>query len=73
VEQICDRVVVIDRGRLVQAGRLQDLLEPAIGWRSSSTGLSEETEREAVSRGAAVSRTEPWRPSRDRFRAKARR
>jgi ABC-2 type transport system ATP-binding protein len=58
VEQICDRVVVIDRGRLVQAGRLQDLLGAGDRVEIVVDRLSEETEREAVSRGAAVSRTE---------------
>jgi ABC-2 type transport system ATP-binding protein len=56
VEQICDRVVVIDHGRLVRTGRLQDLLGGGDRVEIIVDRLSEETAREAVSRGAAVSR-----------------
>ena len=58
VEQICDRVVVIDRGRLVQTGRLQDLLGSGDKVEIMVDQLSEENGYEAVRRGAVVSRCE---------------
>jgi ABC-2 type transport system ATP-binding protein len=58
VEQICDRVVVIDRGRLVQTGRLQDLLGSGDKVEIMVDQLSEENGYEAVRRGAVVSRSE---------------
>jgi ABC-2 type transport system ATP-binding protein len=56
VEQICDRVVIIDRGRLVRAGRLDEML--ATGGRVEIVvdQLPEEVERAAVERGAAIDR-----------------
>ena len=56
VEQICDRVIVIDRGQLVRTGRLQDLLKADDRVEIIVDHLSEEDEREAVRHGAAVSR-----------------
>jgi ABC-2 type transport system ATP-binding protein len=58
VEQICDRVIVIHRGQLVQTGRLRDLLGTDTGVEIIVDQLSEESEREAIGLGAAVSRTE---------------
>jgi ABC-2 type transport system ATP-binding protein len=58
VEQICDRVVVIDRGRLVRTGRLEDLLGAVDRVEIVVDRLPEQTEQEAVSRGAAVTRGE---------------
>jgi ABC-2 type transport system ATP-binding protein len=56
VEQICDRVVVIDRGQLIQTGRLQDLLGAGDRVEIVVDRLSEEMEREAAGRGVTVSR-----------------
>jgi len=57
VEQICDRVIVMDRGQLVRTGRLQDLLGDDDRVEIAVDRLSEETEREAIGLGATVSRT----------------
>jgi ABC-2 type transport system ATP-binding protein len=56
VEQICDRVVIIDRGRLVRAGRLGEMLETGGQVEIVVGQLSEEAEREAVQRGARMHR-----------------
>jgi ABC-2 type transport system ATP-binding protein len=56
VEQICDRVVIIDRGKLVRAGRLDEMLETGGRVEIVVDQLSEETERGAVERGAAIHR-----------------
>ena len=57
VEQICDRVIVMDRGQLVRTGRLQDLLGDDDRVEIAVDRLSEETEREAIGLGVTVSRT----------------
>jgi ABC-2 type transport system ATP-binding protein len=56
VEQICDSVVIIDRGYLVRAGRLTDMI--AAGGRVEIVvdQLPEETERATVEQGAVVDR-----------------
>jgi len=56
VEQICDRVVIIDRGKLVRAGRLDQMLETGGRVEIVVDQLLEETERAAVERGAAIHR-----------------
>jgi ABC-2 type transport system ATP-binding protein len=56
VEQICDCVVIVDRGRLVRAGRLDEMI--AAGGRVEIVvdQLPEEAERAAAEQGAAVDR-----------------
>lgn len=56
VEQICDRVVIIDRGRLVREGRLDQILQTGGRVEIVVDRLSEETERAALDRGAAIHR-----------------
>jgi ABC-2 type transport system ATP-binding protein len=56
VEQICDRVVVIDRGRLLRAGRLEELLGSGARIEIVADGLSEELERGLCEAGARVER-----------------
>jgi ABC-2 type transport system ATP-binding protein len=57
VEQICDRVIIIDRGRLVRSGRLEEMLESGDRVEIVVRQLAEEVEAAAVQRGAAVART----------------
>ncbi len=57
VEQICDRIVVIDRGRLVRAGRLNDLLSAGERVEIVVDRLPEELEQAAMQSGAVVERT----------------
>ena len=56
VEQICDRVVILDRGKLVRAGRLDEMLETGGRVEIAVDTLTEETERVAVERGALIDR-----------------
>lgn len=56
VEQICDRVVIIDRGRLVRAARLAELLETGSRVEIVVNGLPEEIETAAVEQGAQIER-----------------
>ncbi len=56
VEQICDRVIVIDRGQLVRTGRLQDLTAGDDRVEIMVDQLSEEAEREVSGLGATVTR-----------------
>ena len=58
VEQICDRVVIIDRGRLVRAGRLDELLRAGGRVEIVVDRLPEEAERAAVETGAEIGRGE---------------
>ncbi|RMG18820.1 MAG: ABC transporter ATP-binding protein [Deltaproteobacteria bacterium] len=48
VEALCDRVAIVDHGRLVAEGELPALLEPAKGIRSYEIELAEPTPAEAV-------------------------
>ncbi len=56
VEQICDRVVIIDRGRLVRAARLAELLEAGSRVEIIVNELPEDLEKIAVERGAQIER-----------------
>ena len=58
VEQICDRVVIIDRGRLVRAGRLDEILGAGDKVEVVVDHLPEEAERAAVERGAEITRND---------------
>jgi ABC-2 type transport system ATP-binding protein len=53
VEQICDRVVILHRGRLVRAGRLQEMLA-SDRVRIVAKRITPELEQTARERGAAV-------------------
>jgi ABC-2 type transport system ATP-binding protein len=54
VEQICDRIVIIDRGRLLRAGRLQEMLATGDRVEVVADRITEELELNAVARGATV-------------------
>jgi len=56
VEQICDRVVIINRGRLVRAGRLDEILHTGARVEIAVDQLSEEAERAALEHGAQIDR-----------------
>jgi ABC-2 type transport system ATP-binding protein len=56
VEQICDRVVIMDRGRLVRAGRLTEMLAGGDRVEIVVDQLPEETEQAVAARGAVVAR-----------------
>jgi ABC-2 type transport system ATP-binding protein len=58
VEPICDRVVIIDRGRLVRAGPLKEMLVSNDRVGIVVDRLPDDVERMAVERGAAVERGE---------------
>jgi ABC-2 type transport system ATP-binding protein len=58
VEPICDRVVIIDRGRLVRAGPLKEMLVSNDRVAIVVDRLPDDVERMAVERGAAVERGE---------------
>jgi ABC-2 type transport system ATP-binding protein len=57
VEQICDRVIVMDRGQMVETGRLRDLLRSDNRVEIVIDQLPEEFEQEVIRLGASVSRT----------------
>jgi ABC-2 type transport system ATP-binding protein len=63
VEQVCDRVAIIDRGRLLTSGSLRDLLRPG-GVRLRLTGLSDRGRVELARIGAVVA-DGPWLVVRD--------
>jgi ABC-2 type transport system ATP-binding protein len=56
VEQICDRAVIIDRGRLLRAGRLDEMLAAGSRIEIFADQLSEELERALAKSGALVDR-----------------
>jgi len=58
VEQICDRVVIIDRGRLVRAGPLREMLVSNDRVGIVVDRLPEDVALMAVQRGAAIERGE---------------
>ncbi len=57
VEQICDRVVIIDRGRLVRAGRLDEILGAGGKVEIIVDQLSDETAQSLDARGAQIDRS----------------
>ena len=57
VEQICDRVVIIDRGQLLQTGRMSDMLASAGRVEIVAAGVSAEVEAELTARAAALEQT----------------
>jgi len=56
VEQICDRVIIIDRGHLVRAGALQQMLAEGNRVEIDVDSLPEELEATVKERGASVDR-----------------
>ncbi|HEV3198534.1 MAG TPA: ABC transporter ATP-binding protein [Bryobacteraceae bacterium] len=56
VEQICDRVVIVDRGKLLRSGPLQEMLESGHRVEIIVDQLPEGLEAAAVERGAIVDR-----------------
>ena len=56
VEQICDRVVIIDRGRLVRAGRLDEILRAGGRVEIAVDQLSEDAAAAAAACGAEIHR-----------------
>jgi len=57
VEQICDRVVIIDRGRLVRAGRMSEMLSTGDRIEIVVDRLSAELEQWAIQSGATIERS----------------
>jgi len=56
VEQICDRIVIIDHGRLIRSGRLDEILRPAGRIEIVVDQLPLDAECAAVERGAEIDR-----------------
>jgi ABC-2 type transport system ATP-binding protein len=56
VEQICDRVIIIDRGRLLRAGALQPMLEEGNRVEIIVHQLPEDLEQAVRAQGASVAR-----------------
>jgi len=56
VEQICDRVVIIDRGRLLRAGRLDEMLAGGGRIEIIADQLPEDIERALAASGARIDR-----------------
>ncbi|MGB7758216.1 MAG: ABC transporter ATP-binding protein [Bryobacteraceae bacterium] len=54
VEQICDRIVIIDRGRLLREGRLQEMLDLGDRVEIVADRITEEIEQAAAAGGAMV-------------------
>jgi ABC-2 type transport system ATP-binding protein len=57
VEQICDRVVIINRGRLLRAGRLEEMLGEGGRVEIVADQLPDEVEQQLASIGVAVDRS----------------
>ena len=57
VEQICDRVVIIDRGQLLQSGKMSDMLASAGRVEIVAGGVSAELEAELAARAAQLEQT----------------
>jgi ABC-2 type transport system ATP-binding protein len=58
VEQICDRVIIVDRGRMLRSGTLEEMLGPGDRVEIVVDQLSEDLERSLVESGAGVTRGE---------------
>jgi len=58
VEQICDRVIIISRGRVVKSGRMQDLLVAADRVEILVTGVTPELELKIQEQGGTIARGE---------------
>ena len=73
VEQVCDRVAIVDHGSVVATGPLDDLLSSKVGVRIRATGLASNTLGVAsqVRRGHRGQRLDLDRRSRGRGRARA--
>jgi ABC-2 type transport system ATP-binding protein len=59
VEQVCDRVAIVDHGRVVATGPLDDLLSSKIGVRVRATGL-DPAGIEAMRRFGRVTEADGW-------------
>ncbi len=59
VEAVCDRVAIVDHGRVIATGTLDDLLAGKVGVRLRVTGLDPEATR-ALQRFGAVSESDGW-------------
>ncbi|MEA2645306.1 MAG: type transport system ATP-binding protein [Chloroflexota bacterium] len=59
VEQVCDRVAIIDHGRVVALGTLESLLAARVGVRVRATGLDTAARRAMAAHGE-VSEAEGW-------------
>jgi ABC-2 type transport system ATP-binding protein len=57
VEQVCDRIIIIDRGRLIRAGRLSELIDAGDQVEIVVDALPAELQALARERSAAVERT----------------
>jgi len=58
VEQVCDRAIFISKGRVVKAGRIQELLEIADRVEIQATGVTPELEQRVQECGGTIERTE---------------
>jgi len=58
VEQICDKVMIIDRGRLLKSGRMEELLAAGDRAEIFANELPAEMEPELVGLGATIERSE---------------
>ncbi|HXR33057.1 MAG TPA: ABC transporter ATP-binding protein [Verrucomicrobiae bacterium] len=58
VEQVCDRVIIISKGRVIQSGRMDDLLGVADRVEIRVTSLPEELEQRVVATGGTIARNE---------------
>ena len=66
VEQVCDRVIILDRGRLVRTGKMDDLLNLGRRVEIVTDRLPEGVDQELIARGAAVERdVHGWRITAD--------
>src|SRR5581483_11804842 len=57
VEQICDRVVIIDHGKLVRTGRLNDMLGSGAAVEIVAAALTPELERAVVQKAGVIEHT----------------